>query len=147
MSRHLRKAAWRCSAVVLVVPVASGVAALTRPSAVDSKLVGKWTRKITEADVKRAPGSLVLLAGKTAKIVVAKSGHFTFDEGLGGNLGTGEGTIVPAGANRIRINHAEPGGSTNLYRWLVSGRTLTLTKLKDSNPNSVAVFSGVWTRK
>jgi hypothetical protein len=131
----------------LVVPVASGVAALTRPRAVDSKLVGTWTRKITEADVKRAPGALVFLAGKTAKMVVAKSGHFTFDEGLGGNLGTGEGTIVSLGANRIRINHGDPGASTNLYRWEASGRTLTLTKLKDSNPNSVAVFSGAWTSK
>ena len=130
--------------VTLAVPVASG--APTHTSAVDSMLVGKWTRKITKADVARAPGALILLAGKTAAIVVAKSGHFAFDEGIGGNLGKGDGAIVPAGPHRIHINY-EDGAPPNLYRWHVSGGKLTLTKLRDPNPNSVAIYSGVWKRK
>jgi hypothetical protein len=52
MGRHLRRAVWRCSAVILVVavvvPAASGLAGVTQTSAVSAKLVGKWTRKSHE---------------------------------------------------------------------------------------------------
>lgn len=145
------KAGWRWSvsvlAVAAIIPAADTIAASTRSSTVDPKLVGKWTHTVTKADVKRAPGALILLAGKTATIVVAKSGHYTLDEGFGGGLGKGDGTIAPAGANRVHITLSGEEFPPNLYTWRVSGRTLTLTKLKDSNPNMVAVFWGVWKRK
>ncbi len=149
MRRAWRGAALRCSAVVLtaaaVAPVASGIAAVTEASAVPSKLVGKWTRTITKADVKRG-GGLFLLAGKVAKFTVVKNGHFTVDEGLGGNLGTVDGNLVPAGPNRIHIN-VNGVTTPNVYAWRVSGRLLTLTKLKDSEPDRVTVMWGVWKRK
>lgn len=149
MSRPWHRAALRCSAVVLtvavVVPVTSGIGAVRHTNTVSPRLVGKWTRTITDADVKRAKGSLLLLAGNVVKFNVAKNGHFTLDEGFGPNLGHEAGNIVPAGPNRIHINIS--GEPANLYRWRVSGRLLTLTKLKDPNPNRVAVFWGVWKRK
>jgi hypothetical protein len=132
-------------AAVVAVPLSSGFAAATVENAVPSRLVGKWTRAITKADVRRASGALVLLAGKTATFTVAKNGHCKLDEGLGGNLGTTEGTVVPTGPDRIRITIDV--GTAGIYTWRVSGKTLTLTKLKDSNPNSVAVFWGVWKRR
>ena len=57
MRKRWRKAAWRCSAVVLavavvIVPVAS--ATDTEASAVPANLAGRWTRTVTAADWKRA---------------------------------------------------------------------------------------------
>ncbi len=148
MGRRTRKAALQCSAVVLavavVVPVASGIAAVSRPSAVPAKLVGKWTRTVTRADVKRG-GGLVLMAGHVFTLTITKSGSSTVScAGLGG-LCTADGKIVPAGINRVHINVGAP--TPSLYGWRVSGRLLTFTKLKDSVPDRVEIMWGVWKRK
>src|SRR6059058_2552609 len=137
MGRHRPKPVLWCSAVVLavavIVPVASGIAAANQPSTVNSKLVGKWTRTITNADVKRSAGGLVLAAGKVATLTIAKNGHWTaVIVGLGG-LGTADGALVPAGTNRIHLNVI--GEPPSLYTWRVSGRLLTLTKVKDAVPD------------
>ena len=44
-------------ALALIVSAASSTAAVIRANTVDAKLVGKWTRKVTSADVKRTGGS------------------------------------------------------------------------------------------
>jgi hypothetical protein len=150
MGRPWPTAALPFAAVVLtvavVVPVGSGVAAVRQPSTVPSRLVGKWTRKVTSADVKRA-GGLVLMAGHVFTLTITKSGTWTVScAGLGG-LCTADGKIIPAGTNRVHINTSDATGNPNLYGWRISGRLLTLTKLKDPVPDRVQVMWGVWKRK
>jgi hypothetical protein len=144
------RAALRRAAIVLtvavVVPVASGIGAVRQASAIDTKLVGKWTRTLTKADVKRSAGGLVLMAGHAFTLTITKSGRWTVAcAGLGG-LCTADGNVVTAGINRIQLN-TSPTDPPNLYAWRVSGRLLTLTKLKDSVPDRRLVFWGVWKRK
>jgi hypothetical protein len=55
MGRPCHKAAFRFSAsavvvaVAVVIPVASGIAAETKPSVVPAKLAAKWNRNVTAA--------------------------------------------------------------------------------------------------
>jgi len=49
------------------------------------------------------------------------------------------------GANRFRTNVGI--GDPALYKWRVSGRLLTLTKISDQTPDREAVFEGVWKRR
>jgi hypothetical protein len=143
------RAALRCAPVVLtvavVIPVASGIGAVRQTGVVPAKLVGTWTRTVSSADVKRTPGGLVLMAGHVFTLNIAKSGSWTVAcKGLGG-LCTADGNMVPAGADRVRIIiNGEPPA---LYGWRVSGRLLTLTKLKDAVPDRRLVMWGIWKRK
>src|SRR2546426_9034458 len=101
-------------AVAVIVPTASGIAAATQTSTVSSKLVGKWTRKVTSADIKRTGGTGVP-AGTVCTLTVKKSGGADLEcTAIGGF----QGTIVPAGVNRIHINLGIP--SPDVYRWRVS---------------------------
>ena len=72
-----------------------------------------------------------------------KSGGAGVD--CGPSVGGFEGTVVPAGTNRVRINLGIT--SPNVYKWRVSGRLLTLTKVKDGVSDREAVMVGVWKRK
>jgi hypothetical protein len=147
MGSRSRKAAWRCSAVVLavalVVPGASAIAAVTRTNTVNPTLIGKWTRTISKADTTRS-GGLILAAGKPVTFTVAKNGDWTaVVAGLGG-LGMADGTVASAG-NQLRfVMSGEPPA---LYRWRVAANTLTLTKIRDAVPDRQTVFWGVWKRK
>jgi hypothetical protein len=145
MGRHWRKAAWWCLAVVLVVavvlPAASGVAAVTQTRAVPGKLVGKWSRNVTSADIKRTGGTGVP-AGSVCTLTVKTSGVAHIGCTV---IGGFDGSIVPAGANRIHINLGLL--YPDIYSWHVSGRLLTLTKLSDTVADREAVFWGVWKRK
>ena len=148
MCAHWRKAAWRCSAVMLavamVVPVASGIAAGTQTSAVPAKLIGTWTRKVTSADVKRA-GALGIPAGSVCTITVKKSGVFNSYVFCTRGVGGFDGNITPAGTNRVHINLGL--SNPNVYRWRVSGRLLTFTKISDPVQDRAVVFWGVWKRR
>jgi hypothetical protein len=55
-----------------------------------------------------------------------------------------DGNITSAGANRV---HIDINGNPGLYKWQVSGRLLTLTKISDPIQDRAAVFWGVWKRK
>ena len=143
---------WRNAAVVylvvvltvaFLVTVESGAAAVRQPSTVDTRLVGKWTRTVTSADAKRARG-LTLFAGHVFTLTITKSGSWKASTPNLGAFGEADGTIVPAGPNRVRLVE---GGSGGLYSWRVSGRLLTFTKLKDSVSDRVMVFWGSWARK
>jgi hypothetical protein len=127
----------------LLVLIGAAPAATAHPNAAPPKLVGKWIRTISKADAKRA-GGLILAAGKRATFTVPKNGHWTaVIAGLGG-LGTVDGAVVSAGTGRLRfIMDGEP---TALYRWRVSGSTLTLTKIADAVPDRVEFFWGTWKR-
>ena len=147
MGSHSRKEALRCSAVVLavavVVPVASGIAAATRTSAVPAKQVGKWTRKVTSADVKRT-GATGTPDGSVWTLTIKKSGAAVVSSPGVDSL---DGNIVPAGVDRVHININLVTPTPNIYRWSVSGRLLTFTKISDPIPDRAAIFAGVWKRK
>ena len=145
MGRHWRRAALRCAAVVLAVavgiPVASGIAAETKASAVPAKLVGRWTRTVTSADIKRT-GGYGVAAGTVCTLTIKKGGATHLDCT---NIGGFDGNIVAAGVNRVHINLGIT--SPNVYRWRVSGRLLTFTTLRDDVSDREAAMQGVWKRK
>jgi hypothetical protein len=124
-------------AVAAVSPVAGGIAAATKATAVPHVLVGSWTRTVTAADWKRA-GSQNLVDGQQTMAV-----------GASGTVNVVDFTPVfaPLPGGRLSISGVPfcyP--KTGVYRWKIAGRTLTLTKLKDACPAEVGLFSGAWTR-
>ncbi len=151
MGRPWRRAAVGCSAVVLVVaavvPAASGIAAVTQRSAVPAKLVGQWTRKVAAADPKRTGGTGGIPVGSVWTLTIKKSGGFSLS-GVSATWASGEldGNILSAGANRVHI-HLEPVSPPNVYKWRVSGRLLTFTKISDAEVDRATVMWGVWKRK
>jgi hypothetical protein len=65
-----RGAKARCGTLLVliaVVPVPTGIAGVRQPTTVPAQLVGEWTRTVTKADVKRACGALILLAGSLSR--------------------------------------------------------------------------------
>lgn len=121
------------AAVSLVVGVA-GASAAAAP-----QLVGAWTRVVTQADVARSQANGIN-AGSEWRLIIRRSGAAF----VGGSAGQFSGTIVSAGAGRVHVNLGT--ACANVYTWRTAGRTLTLTKVKDCEPDRVAVFSGVWHR-
>jgi hypothetical protein len=135
MGHTCRKPALLCSALVLlgfaVVRVASGIAAEREASAVAPKLVGQWTRKVTSADVKRERAHMT-----PQDVIDAGAGIvWTLDDqekrqGVAGRREVPRRLRHPGRANRV---HSNVGFFyANVYKWRVSGRLLTLTKVNDS---------------
>ncbi|MGH3136087.1 MAG: hypothetical protein ACRDPV_06305 [Gaiellaceae bacterium] len=125
---------------------AGGSAAAPDVRAVPAKLVGKWTRKITSSDVFRVQATS-FLAGNGCTLRIWKRGPAHLDCT---NLGL-TGRILPDGPNLVHILDAGPGvddvfKTTNLYRWRVSARRLTLTTIVDRTPDRAAALWGVWER-
>ena len=145
-----RRACWAVALVVtavLIVPVAGGIAAATEASAFPAQLVGRWTRTVTATDLKRE-GVTDPPAGTVFTLTIMKSGAASLSgktPGVKDQTPPFTGPIVPAGANRVHINVAF--AFPNVYRWRVSGRLLTFTKISDNFHTNAAVFSGVWKRK
>lgn len=149
MSKHWCKVVLRCSVVALAVsvvaPAASGVAAVANTSAVPAPLVGTWTRTVTAADVKRA-GATLVHAGWPCTLTIKSAGVLNASIiCTGGQPGGFQGIVDVAGAHRVHIKLIEP--DPDVYSWHVSGRLLTLTKVKDTAASREAVFWGVWRRK
>ena len=129
--------------VLSLMATAGAVAASTRARAVSPKLVGQWTRTVSKADVQREEafaglaGAHCTLTVKTtgaSKIVCPGPASVNFS-----------GPITSKGSNRIQISLGDL--NPNTYKWRVNGRLLTLTKIKDSNPDRAAGMAGVWKRK
>jgi hypothetical protein len=124
-------------AVIAVTPAAA------RQSVIDPKLVGTWTRTVSKADVQReeAYGGL---AGAHCTLTVKMSGasHIACPGQASVSF---SGPITSKGTNHVQISLGDL--NPNTYKWHVAGRLLTLTKLKDSNPDRSATMSGVWKRK
>jgi hypothetical protein len=148
MGRPRSRRAWRRSVVILTacvivpaVPAASGTAAITRTSAVSSKLVGEWTRKITSADIKRSYG-YGNQPGTVCTLTIKKSGaaHLVVM-----HVGAFDGAVVSVGTNRVHFTYGDRTG--NVYRWRVSRRLLTLIKIYDGTPDRATAMWGVWKRK
>ena len=144
MGGHLRTKRFACSVVVLAVfvgvPGASGIAATTESSAVPANAVGKWTRTVTAADWKKAGAS-----GFVTRFV----GPFTMTVKPNGNVSVIDFTakFSPLSGGRVSISGVPVCyPRKGLYRWRLANRSLTLTKVKDTCPAEVGLFTGVWKR-
>ena len=139
--------AWRLLPAVLaafVVASVGAVAGLAHVGNIPTQLVGKWKRTVTSADVERS-GTRLIPAGTVCTLTVQKSGALNLYLDCP-SLGAGvAGTARSLGAHRVDMNVAAFGPT--VYRWRVSGRQLTLTKIKDRKPIRAVVLWGRWTRK
>jgi hypothetical protein len=128
---------------ILAVVVASSTAATT--ATVPTKLVGSWSRTVTDASNHRfhASAQLGLWAMTVGKagaldIVAPKPPPNSSTRHLRGRITvTGRRFSVTTGCK-----------STNTYGWKVSGKLLTITYVADKScPGRAAVMVGVWRRK
>jgi hypothetical protein len=124
----------------LTIPMASGIAAGTKASAVPAKLRGQWTRNVTAADWKRAgaTGFVTSFVGPTPMAVKASGDVNIIDFIAKFSLRPG-GRLSISG---VPVCYPKRG----LYRWQVANRRLTLTKLNDACAAEVGLFAGVWKR-
>lgn len=110
-----------------------------RAARLPSQLVGSWRRRVTAADWARAgvtdepPANFSMYVPADGSVAVAEM-YVRFS---------------PLSGNRLVISGRFPdcGKSKGIYRWSVSGRHLTLTKLQDSCGKAWALWVGVWTRE
>jgi len=134
---------WAAVFVIALVSTGEALAAATRTSSIDSKLVGTWTHTVTRADVTREEATPSLV-GSLCTLTVKSSGvaHIACPHTPGAVF---TGKLIPTGTNRIQILFADD--YPNTYRWALAGRKLTLTKLKDPTSDRAATMAGVWTRR
>jgi hypothetical protein len=128
---------------ILAVAVASSAAATT--ATVPTKLVGSYSRTVTDASNHRFKASAQLglwamTIGKTGKfeIVAPKPPPNSTSRRLKGRITvTGRRFSITTGCK-----------STNVFGWKVSGKLLTVTYVTDKScPGRAAVMVGVWRRK
>ena len=130
---------WAHGGVVRGKATVAAPAAGTVSAAFPQKLVGAWSRKVTEADRKRTGGYGISTG---VYIMTIKRNGSSEIRGPGISF---PGRIVPVAPGRIRFVVGIP--TPNLYRWSVSGRLLTLVKVRDSVADRVAAYVGVWRKK
>ena len=130
---------------------ADGLAATKRTSAFPAQLVGTWTRTVTKADIKGAqvvPGEVDhAFPGMVVVLVVKKDGAAVLTTKEKNGTSRWEGRLVPTGPDRFHVAGI-PIDVPNVYRWQVSGRLLTLTKISDSEVFGLrhAWLIGIWKR-
>jgi hypothetical protein len=145
LGRHRQAIALVLSAaavtVAVLIPSAHAFAGVTEARSLPAQLVGRWTRTVSKADVKRTQG-YGIAAGTICTLTVKKNGvaHLATS-----TVGAFDGSVVSAGSDRVHIllGLSDP----NVYRWHVSGNVLTFTKLRDTVGDREAVMEGVWKRK
>lgn len=141
MSRHWRRQGWRSVAVILivgvVVPAASGVAAVTRPDRLPQQLVGCWKRHVVP--VGTSPG--------VWEIEISKAGRldaYTPGSRCGPAAGDFSARLSVVG-NRLTIGSVPVCAPKGVYTWKVSGGSLTLRALADKGcPARLGLFVGTW---
>lgn len=122
-----------------MVCIALVAAASAHASPPPADMVGKWTRTVTQRDVRQAksklikPGSVwtftITESQSTAKSPTVKKVF--------------RGQIVPAAANLLNI---ELGADPCLYAYHRVGSTLIFTLRSDDNANRKAILIGTWKR-
>jgi len=127
--------------VAVLITQASGFAATARAHAFPVQLVGRWTRTVSKADIKRTGGSGIA-PGTVCTLTIKKNGIAHLHTNTVGDF---DGSLVKAGPGRVHIllGLSDP----DLYRWRVAGSVLTFTKVKDTVGDREAVMEGAWKRK
>ena len=134
-------------AVAVAVAAAAVFAVAARSAAapqLSAKLVGTWSRQLTQSDVTKGKPEIpaALLVGTKCTLSLKSTGaaHLA----CGKLLGQFNGSVTPTGSTNVRIDVGD--GRPNTYRWSVSGSVLTLTKVTDPSTNRITIFGGAWHR-
>ena len=138
-------------AVSLVCALAVGIAAAAvfavaaRSAAapqLSTKLVGTWSRQLTQSDVTKGkpqlPAALLVNAKCTLSLKATGAAHLD----CGRLVGHFNGSVMPSGTTNVRIDVGD--GRPNTYRWSVAGSVLTLTKVTDPSSDRTTIFGGAW---
>jgi len=137
------------------VGTASQVTVATTPQ-VPSVLAGRWTRRLTAADIRRTAGPTLPTGLWNARFGRDGVIVFTGPRGAGGTeafTAIGTGLIALAGpvfwlAPQQRQRGLCETERSAPYAWKVHGSPLTLTTRYDRRcPNRAALFGGTWTHE
>ena len=127
--------------------MAVGLAAAARPTVVPAKLVGRWTRNVTQHDWdKHGQGAQSFPVGFWS-LVIKRNGDVNVY--VPGGTSPDFATSFSASPDGRLTVHAVPICVPNgQYRWKVTGNLLTITKVADKLcPARIALYAGVWKRK
>jgi hypothetical protein len=124
--------------------------------AVPSALAGRWTRRLTAADIRRTARRTLPTGVWHARFAHDGVVFFAGPRGTGGTeafTAIGTGLIALAGPVLWLAPEQRRGGLCDAerfapYDWHVHGSALTLTTRHDSRcPNRAALFGGTWTHR
>ena len=122
----------------LVVPVAGGIAAETESNVVPQQLVGRWSRNVKAAAFP-FPGVWSMVIKKSGAVAFYRPGVSSVDFTTAFNA---------SASGRLNVGTVPICATKAVYRWKVSGKLLTITKVSDKQcPDRVTLYAGVWKRK
>lgn len=132
------------AAAVLVLAAPVPAAHRSTVAKLSAKLVGSWSRKITQSDVARGKPQMPapVLVGAACRFSVQPTGAARL--ACGHLIPALSGQLVPLSGNTFRITLGD--GRPNSYRWSVSGSHLTLTPVSDPSHDRQTIFHGTWRR-
>jgi hypothetical protein len=110
-------------------------------NAVPKSLLGRWTRRLTLAQVIKTGNPYPGIWSMTIK---ANGQDYVQSPSAAGDYQ--QLSFPSPGKLSFRSPFCTPH-PTGLYAWKISGKKLTLTKVKDLCGDRAAVAAGVWTRK
>jgi hypothetical protein len=125
--------------LLVVVCIALVAAASAHASPPPTDMVGKWTRTVTQRDVRQAKSKLVK-AGSVWTLTITQSQSTAKSPTVKKVF---RGQIVPAAANLVNL---ELGADPCLYAYHRVGKTLIFTLRSDDNANRKAIVIGTWKR-
>jgi hypothetical protein len=123
--------------LVLFVALAATASAQASPPPAD--MVGKWTRTVTQRDVRRA-GSKLIKPGSVWTLTITQRESVAKSPTVRKVF---RGQITPAAANLMNL---ELGADPCLYAYHRTGKTLVFTLRSDDNANRKAIVIGTWKR-
>jgi hypothetical protein len=123
--------------LVASVALITTASALATPPPTD--MVGKWTRTVTQRDVRQARSKLIK-AGSVWTLTITQRESVAKSPSVKKVF---RGQITPAAANLLNI---ELGADACLYAYHRVGNTLVFTLRSDDNANRKAVVIGTWKR-
>ena len=101
------------------------------------KLVGRWSRNVKATTFPAGVWSMV----------IKKSGAVAF-YAPGGSYVDFTTTFKATASGRLNVGTVPICSTKAVYRWKVSGKLLTITKVSDKQcPDRVRLYSGIWKRK
>jgi hypothetical protein len=125
--------------LLVVACVALVAAASAQASPPPTDMVGKWTRTVTQRDVRRAKSKLVKV-GSVWTLTITQSQSTAKSPTVKKVF---RGQIVPAAANLVNL---ELGADPCLYAYHRVGNTLVFALRSDDNANRKAIVIGTWKR-
>jgi len=134
--------------VLTAALIAVLTASATEASAIPARIVGTWSRHVTNTDWMRA-GSFNDGVGVYSIVVTANGALAVYYPSYTQPSLTTRISVLPEGRLTIgSMAFYQRCSGKDLYAWKVVGRLLTVTKLSDAHcPPRVALLVGTWKRK